>query len=211
MTDAERKEWEKRVQAWYASKPEEALGLHEQYTQRFLSDNNRIWTSGALFVPLSFAPFAVLVTVRQAMSHPLALILLAIPSIFLLLFWNVTADGHRRFQEQSASWTDAIERAMGVGPPKLKAPRWRIRIAMARWLLAAFNTLFWVALVIVSSRQPRLLTDPEPPSSPCPPTTIHCESTRAVATASVGAAAPASSSSAATTCGGNEPAGSSDR
>ncbi len=39
--------------------------LYSSYLQRMLSDNERIWRTGAIFVPLSLSALAALVTIKD--------------------------------------------------------------------------------------------------------------------------------------------------
>ena len=40
--------------------------LYQNYTNRFLSDNNRIWVTGGIFIPVALAAFVVPVRVPCA-------------------------------------------------------------------------------------------------------------------------------------------------
>jgi hypothetical protein len=92
-----------------------AAGLeraHEKYTQLYLSDNNRIWSTAAIMVPLSLGAFVVL----ASMDKPtiVQVIVLALASWLLMAVWFIIADNHRAFQEVSLERTRQIEELWGM-------------------------------------------------------------------------------------------------
>ena len=93
--------------------------LFKHYTDRMLSDNERIWRTGALFVPISLAAFAALTAVKCLQVWQI--LVLGAPSIGLMFAWIVIAENHRAFQQKSEAWLTAIQRVIGLeGPRQVK-------------------------------------------------------------------------------------------
>ena len=89
--------------------------LHETYTQRFLSDNNRIWMTGGIMIPVSLAGFAIPVQSGSLSLLPLAV--LGFASVGIMLSWLIIAENHRAFQNKSLAWVVAIEESLGLTDP----------------------------------------------------------------------------------------------
>jgi len=134
--------------------------LYQEYSKRFIADNNRIWTTAASMVPLSFGAFAIL----ASLSKPSLGQVIALPIIgwLLMTVWLIIAENHRAFQDRSISWLLAIERAWDVPPDEQRTkPGLLVRPGLIRlmrfalwWIvtLAALLTiLFWPGGVLVSS------------------------------------------------------------
>ena len=102
----------KRIRKLLAESPDAAdtrlQVLYKQYTKRFLSDNNRIWTTGSILLPLSLGPFVALAS-SDCVSTTQQLVLAGV-SVSLVLGWNVFAEKHRAFQTMSFAWLTAIEK-----------------------------------------------------------------------------------------------------
>jgi hypothetical protein len=130
--------------------------MHSAYMDRFLADNQRIWMTASIFVPLSLTPFAVLFSIKEPRS--VHVIVLAGVSLTLLGFWSLVARRHRAFQAQSLTTVIAIEaRALrgtdhedlletahrrtvrGAGP----------RVGLLRVVLLAVVATGWIAVFIV--------------------------------------------------------------
>jgi hypothetical protein len=128
--------------------------LYAAYLQQFLSDNNRIWTTGQLMVPLALSPLALLVSIPDSLCSGIKIVVLAMPSIALIWFWLVIAENHRALQEKSRHWLDAIERLLDVqipGGPKARGALVQAgRIRQVRWWLASAITIAWLALFVLS-------------------------------------------------------------
>lgn len=135
------------------------LRLHEHFTERLLSDNSRIWQTGAIFVPIALAAFGALTTVKAPVAWWQVLVL-GIPSTSLTWLWLVIAENHRAFQQKSQAWLFAIEEARGFfarpAPDKypskghdrrLSFPR---GIQKARWWLAIGVGTSWALLLALS-------------------------------------------------------------
>lgn len=80
--------------------------LYKTYFDRMLSDNQRIWTTAAIFIPVALAGFGA-----YASLSPVTLdkaLLLALASCFLICFWLIIAEHHRTLRNKSEAWTVAI-------------------------------------------------------------------------------------------------------
>src|SRR3989344_4582485 len=69
--------------------------LYQNYANRFLSDNGRIWSTGSILIPLSLAGFAAVVGL-DAPRWPHVVVLM-FASIALMFIWLVIAENHRAF------------------------------------------------------------------------------------------------------------------
>lgn len=125
--------------------------IYQMYHQRFLSDNNRIWTVGAILLPVSLSAFAIPVRVTDLSWIPLCV--LALASTFLIWSWIIIADNHRAFQQKSLAWVVAIQELLNVKDPhgfKLDES-WLARnvpVHRMRWMLGWAVPLGWVLVVL---------------------------------------------------------------
>lgn len=133
--------------------------IYENRLQRFLHDNDRIWSSGALLLPLSLAPFLVLPSIRHPRVGHFAILGLA--SSILILAWLVIAESHRRYQTRSFETLKAIERHVGLhlpaaaGAPDLRGIPRLTRPLGARWArrsIALSVPVLWIVAAIVWPR-----------------------------------------------------------
>jgi hypothetical protein len=93
--------------------------LYLRYFERFTNDNNRIWSTGNIFIPLSLAG---LTSLKDATT--MFTLVLAIGSITLMWFWLLIAENHRAFQNRAQTTMEGIEAYLGFYmdvPPKLAA------------------------------------------------------------------------------------------
>lgn len=128
--------------------------LYQQYTARFLSDNNRIWLTGSIMIPLALSAFALVPTVQ----HPtfLRLLPVAIVSVTILLVWNAISEHHRQFQDKSMAWILAIEellieRGGGSHPGLVKIGRFALSIRAWRWLLLVVVAIAWLLVLVMQA------------------------------------------------------------
>jgi hypothetical protein len=123
--------------------------LYEGRLQQFIADNNRIWTTGALLVPLALAAFFALASIdHPQLEH---FIVLGAASSLLGFFWLSIAEGHRGFQDLSHAWMTAIEARFGV---RRNAPKGtlierqrrerRVRIQIVRYFIVAAIPILWI-------------------------------------------------------------------
>lgn len=86
--------------------------LHSNYTQRFTKDNERIWTTGAIIIPLSLGGFVAFISIKDP-TRPHAYVI-GIASILLMLSWVFVAENFRAFQDKSLAWIRAVEKEAGI-------------------------------------------------------------------------------------------------
>lgn len=127
--------------------------LYNAFGNRMLSDNERIWRTGAILVPLSLSAFAALVAMNSL--RPWKVLVLGSASSALLWCWLIIAENHRAFQQKSEAWLLAIQETVGferAGGPKVKgnAPNRFLIFSAAiqgmRWVLAVGVTAAWAVL-----------------------------------------------------------------
>ena len=126
------------------------MELYKTLSSRFLADNNRIWSSGQIFIPVAFGAFAAFVSIKEPKwSHVLVL---GLASTGLLALWALIADRHRAFQDQAAAWLTAIEEWVGLPPggtwhaPPLS--NGQIQVKELRWNLVSIVAFCWIALIL---------------------------------------------------------------
>jgi hypothetical protein len=117
--------------------------IYEARTQRFLHDNDRIWSSGSLLVPLSLAPFLALSSIENLRAAHF--VFLGIASTLLMFLWFVIAESHRRYQDESLLWITAIESQVGVTFDWGFGFRRKLRARWARRVLAISVPTLWLA------------------------------------------------------------------
>ena len=84
--------------------------LYESYTSRFLADNEKIWTVGSIIIPVSLAGFAAFTTIQNPQVWHV--VVLGFGSISMLFIWEKIADTHKKFQDKSMNWINAIEQVI---------------------------------------------------------------------------------------------------
>ena len=129
--------------------------LLKHHTDRMLSDNERIWRTGALFIPISLAAFAALTAIKCLQVWQI--LVLGGPSIALMLAWVIVAENHRAFQQRSEAWVIAIQNAMGLETPLLTkldgggreaSVSGKRTIQKVRWGLLYFVVIAWLLILI---------------------------------------------------------------
>lgn len=115
-----------------------------------MSDNARIWTTGAFLIPLSLTPFAFVIE-RSLSFWELAI--LAGGSMLLITSWIVIAEAHRNFQNASQNWIEAIEELHGIRSQDVE-PKARERGFASRTLdrpgaVRRFRFILWWVILIV--------------------------------------------------------------
>lgn len=153
-----RQEWRNRIHQLHTNHGERGDKwlhlLYTSYLNRFLSDNNRIWTTGQWMITLSVAPFAAIPNLAKPST--LNFVFLAIPSITLIWVWLIIAENHRAFQEKSIDWMRAIESALDIERPGGdKVPRksahiGRNLVQKMRWVLAVGISLLWFTIILLT-------------------------------------------------------------
>jgi hypothetical protein len=131
------------------------LALHEHYSEQMRADNERIWTTGSILLPLSISAFAALVSIDELTRWKA--FVLACGSIALIWVWLFIAENHRAFQQKSDAWLVAIKHHIGIkdtSPIKTygnwmnNALTFRGAIQKMRWGIAFAITLAWLIVWI---------------------------------------------------------------
>lgn len=116
--------------------------LYKAHTDRFKKENDRIWETGKILLPLSLGAFGG----YAALNDPKAsqILALALASSGLVYVWHLIATSHRHFQDIHQAWLNAIEKALGiyVGPPKD-----RLSLNWVRRFLLVGVVFIWLALL----------------------------------------------------------------
>lgn len=129
--------------------------LHRSYIDRFLSDNQRIWSTASILVPASLAAFPAFFATKGR-DFWQALIFGAF-SIAVMIFWHFIAEKHRVFQDRSLKLADAIEKhvlgddiggAIDAARSQQREPRPKVRTARIGlvWCTAAL----WLLITILA-------------------------------------------------------------
>ncbi|MBD2757867.1 hypothetical protein [Spirosoma validum] len=118
--------------------------IHQRYTERFLKDNDRIWTVSSIFIPLSLAGLA---SVKD--GNFISTFLLGMGSIVLINFWFNSAEKHRSFQEKSQDVVEAIEKLIGLDTMAipLKGPGAKYRIRKGRRDVKRLVISIWMVAI----------------------------------------------------------------
>jgi hypothetical protein len=119
--------------------------LYTKYFDRFVNDNNRIWYTGNLFIPLSLAG---LIGIGPLSLTPT--IILGVSSIFLMLCWVLVAENHRAFQTRAQVVTEAIESYLGLTIKGGKlAPHWALKWKLFGVDVFTVQHIRWQMLIVV--------------------------------------------------------------
>ncbi len=119
---------------------------YQRRLQQFLSDNNRIWTTGSLFIPLSLAGLTAVPNMME--KSPILVILLSVASSTLALFWQFIADRHRSWQDEHQVWMDAIDKSVGL--PKFELNTRLGKVLKTRTNLVRLVTAIWSVVVLMA-------------------------------------------------------------
>lgn len=123
--------------------------FYDRYTERFFKDNEKIWSVGSIFIPLSLAGLIYL----KDMSF-INTCLLAIGSIGLILFWVLIAENFRAYQHKSQVVCRSIEVYNGLTITRRKVnPHFsikKIEIHDVRWLTLWGIIFVWSLAVFFS-------------------------------------------------------------
>lgn len=129
--------------------------LYQNYANRFVLDNGRIWSTGSILIPLSLAGFAAVVGLSDPRWPHVVVLMFA--STAIMFIWLVIAENHRAFQQKSEAWLAAIERTIkleGVGGPKVKDNlgnrllTGKGAVQSMRWYLFLAIVLGWFTILI---------------------------------------------------------------
>jgi hypothetical protein len=126
--------------------------IYRALVNRFLSDNGRIWSTAAVFIPVALGAFGIFANIKSPRwEHAL---LLGIASTSLLVFWNLIAQRHREFQDQSRRWIEAFEQVAGLPSGGSWQPpiSQESRVRELREILPAAVALLWLIVAIATAR-----------------------------------------------------------
>jgi hypothetical protein len=115
--------------------------LYKAHTDRFMKENDRIWETGKILLPLSLGAFAAYGAVPEPKGSQIAL---ALASFGLLLIWHLIAACHRHFQDIHHSWLTAIERTLEISA---RRPRDRLSLEWVRRGFLVGVAVLWLALL----------------------------------------------------------------
>jgi len=118
--------------------------LYEKRTDRFSSDNDKIWTTGQILIPIAIGAFGVYAALKDPDLYQV--LILAFLSVGLLVIWELIALVHRRFQGIHECWLDAIEQHLSVKPTAI--PRRRMQLKVARRLLIVIVFAVWTVIIV---------------------------------------------------------------
>jgi hypothetical protein len=133
--------------------------LYKSYTNKFIHDNNRIWTTGSIMIPLSLAAFAAVPTINCPKS--IHLLILGLASLTIIISWLVIAENHRAFQDKSLAWVVAIEEVLGLtgtggtkirGNPLNRLLTFPAAVQIMRWSITSSITIGWILVLILWPR-----------------------------------------------------------
>jgi hypothetical protein len=122
---------------------------------RFLADIDRIWSTGAIMIPLSLGAAVALVTIDERTISDA--VFLAVPSIMLIVFWNLIVRRNKYFQDRSMKAMELIEAAVsekaGIEVRKGEPEGWWFAIHNLRRIFVRGIIAFWV-LTLLTYCQP---------------------------------------------------------
>ena len=121
--------------------------LYEKRTDRFISDNDKIWTTGQILIPIAIGAFGIYATLTKPDIYQV--LILALLSVGLLVIWELIAVVHRRFQDIHECWLDAIEQRLSIKPRETAIPRRRMSLKVARRLLIVIVFAAWTVIIVL--------------------------------------------------------------
>jgi hypothetical protein len=130
--------------------------LHSSYVDRFLSDNQRIWATAAILVPVSLATFPAFFA--SSGRDVWKAIVFGAFSVAVMTFWHLIANRHRYFQQQAYTIATAIE-AHVLGAETARAMRSAAKgderkprpgIQGARVGLLVGTLVLWILIVVLA-------------------------------------------------------------
>lgn len=117
---------------------------------RFLADIDRIWSTGAIMIPLSLGAAVALVTIDERTLWDA--IFLAVPSIMLIVFWDLIVRRHNYFRDRSLRTMELIEAAVrsqpGLEIRKVEPEGWYLAIHKLRRIFVIGIVAFWLLTLL---------------------------------------------------------------
>lgn len=130
---------------------EHLVALYAAWTSRFIADNSTIWTTAAIFIPVSYSIVVVYFTIDFPSWG--VLLGLAVVSSVVSLAWLAIAERHKGFQLGHQARLEAIERRLALPDRRANgADRHQIvlfRSATMRRLLSLGVPVAWAAIALV--------------------------------------------------------------
>jgi len=125
--------------------------IYKSRTDRLISENSKIWTTGRIFIPVSIGVFGVYAT----LEHPTLTqtYILAAISISLLLIWQAISFVHKNFQTVHSDWLERIEKVIEIESP-IKEEGFLekvFKLGKIRLALIVIVILLWAAIIITNS------------------------------------------------------------
>lgn len=130
--------------------------LYSAYAERLRMDNERIWVTGAILLPLAITGFAAFVAINKPLLWHA--VVLGLASSALAWFWLFIAENHRSFQRKSEAWLVAIQEVIGIKDTlshKVTENRlnrlltFRGAVQWTRWILVCTITVGWAVLAVL--------------------------------------------------------------
>lgn len=121
--------------------------IYSARTARFLAENERIWTTGRIFLPLSLACVAIWATFKPTKLIPV--LALAILSIGMCYLWHRISTTHKRYQEEHMAWLVAIEKHVGLHT-SLRLPDEKPSIPQIRKILLVLLSIAWGLITLTT-------------------------------------------------------------
>ncbi len=118
--------------------------FYKSRTDRFIAENNKIWTTGRIFIPISIAIFGVYATLEGPTLKQLGI--LASISIILLVIWEMISITHKRFQTAHEQWLTRIDKVMKVDLPPVSKKG--VGLGTLRKALIICVSLVWFCLAL---------------------------------------------------------------
>lgn len=140
-----------------ANSQEWLRAIYQNRAARFASDNDAIWKTGAVMIPVSLGAFIVPMQVN--LHSVWQELVLAIASIGLMFLWLMISVNLRAFQDKAVAEIIAIERDVvgyhdPAGPKVIEFPNWMAGMTTSlagfytNWALFGFVVVGWVALLL---------------------------------------------------------------
>jgi len=136
------------------------ITLYQSHKDRMLSDNERIWRIGAIFIPISMSAFGVLVTLKNIQIWQI--LCLGLASTSLIWIWNIIAENHRGFQQKSEAWIQAIHKILNIHYVDFSKVDGNLinrtfigkgGVQRMRWLLSVCIPIIWLIILVIHGVQ----------------------------------------------------------
>lgn len=122
--------------------------IYKSRSDRLISENDKIWTTGRIFIPISVGVFGVYATIDTPKLSQVSI--LATISISLLLIWQAISFVHKKFQTTHSDWLERIEKVVWLETPKKKETFLEriIKLGRIRGLLIITIIIIWSIIIL---------------------------------------------------------------